>query len=219
LVGCLSLNILKDNFGELVMERRKFLTHTCGLGACACSALLLLSEQEAIAAGENEGKNTQEKLEKGLHEELGRLRWWSKHAQNQIAKLMELLQTHLDEKTRIGIMEQMGRNCAKSIGWAEKYRGNVEGFFQYMNNHNGETFTYDKEKGVITIVTRVRDCDCRLVDSKKTPPYYCYCSAGWQKYTYETILGKSVDVKIKESVLFGQPRCVFEVTVGADLPA
>ena len=200
------------------MERREFLTHTCGLGACACSAFFLLSEQKAIAAEGNKGKNTQEKLGEDLHKELGKLRWWSGHAKNQITKLMELLQVHLDEKTRIEIMEQLGRNCAKSLGWAEKYRGNVEGFFRHMNNHNGETLTYDKEKGIITIVTRERDCDCRLVDSKKTPPYYCYCSAGWQKYTYETILGKSVDVKIKESVLFGQPRCVFEVTVGADLP-
>jgi predicted hydrocarbon binding protein len=214
-----SLNILKNSVKEFVMERREFLTHTCGLGACACSTLFLLSEQGATAAEENEGKNTQEKLGEDLHKELGKLRWWSGHARNQIAKLMELLQGHLDEKTRIGIMEQMGRNCAKSIGWAEKYRGNTEGFFQHMNNHNGETFTYDKEKGVITIVTRERDCDCKLADSKKTPPYYCYCSAGWQKYTYETILGKSVDVKIKESVLFGQPRCVFEITVGDNLPA
>jgi predicted hydrocarbon binding protein len=35
----------------------------------------------------------------------------------------------------------------------------------------------------------------------------------WQKYTYETILGKKVDVALKESVLRGSKRCVFRVHV------
>ncbi len=82
-----------------------------------------------------------------------------------------------------------------------------------MNEKASEQFDYDKDKGTITITTQERDCDCRMVNSKITPPIFCACSVGWQKHTYETILGKRVEVQVKESVLRGSKRCVFEVQV------
>jgi predicted hydrocarbon binding protein len=111
---------------------------------------------------------------------------------------------------------EMGRNCARSLGWAAKYKGNPEGFFEHMNKHSGESLSFDDARRTITIVTRERDCDCPIVNSSTTPGYYCDCSVGWQTETYETILGVPVTVEVKESVLRGSRRCVFVVTVQQD---
>ena len=113
----------------------------------------------------------------------------------------------------VAYFEDMGRNCAKSLGWAEKYKDKPEEFFEYMFKHSGENISFNEDKTKITVVTRERDCDCPIVNSSQTPAYYCNCSLGWQKETYEVILGKKVDVNLKESVLRGSQRCVFEINL------
>jgi predicted hydrocarbon binding protein len=194
------------------MNRRKMLKQACGLGLCACAAPALLSQ--ACAATDSPTNAAAAPASAPKDEALRKAEWWLSHSQKQTAKLWELLATRLDEKTRQEILEQLGRNCARNLKWAEKYKGNPEGFFQFMSQKAGEQITYDREKGIITVVTRERDCDCRLANSKITPPIFCACSVGWQKHTYETILGKPVDAEVKESVLRGSKRCVFEVRVG-----
>jgi hypothetical protein len=41
------------------------------------------------------------------------------------------------------------------------------------------------------------------------------CALGWQRHTWETLLQRPVKVELKESVLRGGRRCVFEIHVGA----
>ena len=194
------------------MNRRELLNRACGMGMCSC-AVSVLFENPSSGAQNNtvENKELQE-----VQTELNRCKWWLDHGSKQFAMLWQLLEPQLDEEKRREILEQLGRNCAKSIGWGERYKGNPEGFFNYMNQKNGETFAYDKEDGVITVVTRERDCECKLVNSKITPAYFCHCSMGWQKQMYETILGKPVDTELKESVLRGSKRCVFEIRIRKD---
>jgi predicted hydrocarbon binding protein len=110
-------------------------------------------------------------------------------------------------------MRQLGRNCAKSLGWAEKYRGDPKGFFEHMHRTQGETLSMDGEQRIIAVVTPERPCVCPLVADRKVPAYYCDCSLGWQMETYETILGRPVEVTLKESALRGSTRCVFEIRV------
>ena len=191
------------------MKRRELLSRACGMGMCSCAGPLILDESCSAAQENNTDSEELQKLQK----ELSRKQWWLNHAAKQLAKLWVLLEPELDDTKRREILEQLGRNCAKSIGWSQKFIGNPEGFFNYVNQKNGETFTYDKENGIITVVTRERDCDCQLVDTKITPAYFCHCSMGWQKQMYETIFGKAVDTELKESVLGGSKRCVFEVRI------
>ncbi len=166
---------------------------TCACGCSAQSAIPLVSPMVDAPAS--------------------KLKWWLEHSQRQTAKLWELLDEHLDEGTQSAILEQLGRNCALSFGAAQRYVGDPEGFFNLMAEHSGETIRYDREAGIITVVTRERDCDCLLVNSGHISPVYCNCSLGWQKQAYEIILGKKVDVKILESVVRGSRRCVFHITV------
>jgi predicted hydrocarbon binding protein len=153
-----------------------------------------------------------------LRTELKRCKWWLNHSSKQLARLWELLESHLDDTKRREISEQLGRNCAKSIGWGKKYKGNPEGFFKQMERSQGEKFEYDKANGIITVTTPERDCVCKLVNSKLTPAYFCHCSMGWQKHMYETILDKSVETELKESVLQGSKRCVFQIRIKQEIP-
>jgi predicted hydrocarbon binding protein len=197
------------------MKRRELLGRFCGMGMCSCAAAVMLDDS-CIAAQENNTEN--EELQKAQRE-LFRKQWWLDHTSKQLAKLWELLEPHLNEKQRLEIIEQLGRNCAKTLAWAEKYKGNPKGFFEHMERSQGEKFEYDQANGIIKITTPERDCVCGLVNSKITPAYFCQCSIGWQKYTYETILDKTIDVELKESVLRGSKRCVFEVRIRDEKPS
>ncbi len=186
------------------MDRRELIKQTCGMGLCACAGVTVLAQFGRAA----EATDTDD-----MGRQLHRLQWWQDHTKAQLVRLWELLEPHLDKATRQDIIEQLGRNCAKRIGWAEQFKGNVRGFFGRMKESQGEVIQYDEAKGIITITSPERDCVCSMVDSKRTPPYFCHCSVGWQKETYETILGKQVEVEVKESVLRGSKRCVFEIRI------
>lgn len=72
---------------------------------------------------------------------------------------------------------------------------------------------WDKEKGVVTSTGPEGDCGCPLVSMKRTPAVWCNCSIGYQKETFETIFGRPVQSRLKESKLAGSKRCVFEITL------
>jgi predicted hydrocarbon binding protein len=186
--------------------RRQVLKQGCAMGLCACAGTALGAQSEG-------GQEKKEAAPPVPPEEVAKLQWWMSHTQKQTARLWQLLETRLDEKTRVALLEELGRNCAASLDWARQYQGNIDGFIKYLDARIGEKAVYDKEKGTVTITTPERDCVCRMVNSKLTPPIFCACSMGWQKYTYEIILNKKVEVEVKESVLRGSKRCVFEVRI------
>ncbi len=196
------------------MKRRELLSRACGMGMCSCAAVVIIDDS-CIASQEKQGENIE--LQK-IQKELFRKQWWLEHTKRQIAQLWKLLEPHLDGNQRLEIIEQLGRNCAKSLGWGEKYKGNPEAFFKHMEQSQGEKFEYDKANGIIKITTPERDCVCGMVNSKITPAYFCQCSIGWQKQMYETILNRAIDVELKESVLRGSKRCVFEVRIRDEKP-
>ena len=189
--------------GVNIMDRRELFKQTCGMGLCACAGATVLA-QVGLAADE-----VADDTAKQLH----KLEWWQDHTRRQVARLWELMEERVDEPTRRGIIQELGRECAERLGWATKYQGKMPDYFQMMKDRLGEEIVYDEARGVITITTPERDCVCGLVDSKVTPGCFCDCSLGWQKYTYETMLGREVEVEVKESVLRGSKRCVFEVRI------
>jgi predicted hydrocarbon binding protein len=186
------------------MNKREFLKKTACAGICSCVAIPI-SSMGPGAAGDEECHE--------IRDLNRRLEWRLNHAKRQFCTLLNRIESEIPEETRRTILEDMGRNCARSLGWAERYKGDPEGFFQHMFRHSGEKLSFDKTGRTITIVTRDRDCDCPVVDSSKAPAYYCDCSLGWQKETYETILGKPVEVSVVESVLRGSDKCVFKVLI------
>ena len=187
------------------MKKREFVKSICTLGVCSCIPAFMNPESNFAQVEDDDCKKAKEMN--------WRLEWRLNHAKGQLGMLLGKIDSEISPEMKKSILEEMGRNCARSLQWAEKYKGNPEGFFKHMYDHSGENISFSENRKKITVITKEGDCGCPIVDSSKTPGYYCDCSLGWQKETYEVILGKPVDVTLKESVLRGAKRCVFEIQV------
>lgn len=176
------------------MDRKDFFKNACGLGICSCIGVGLLSNGDLKAA-------TDEKND-----------WKEGFMRYRFEKLIGILDSALDEKTRNQILENLGKECAQT-GQSAKYINNPDGFFSDVLSRWGEKASYDKEKGLIRIETPERACFCPMFDAKTVSKSICQCSVGWQSQTYKTILGKDVEAKCVESVIRGSKRCVFEVRI------
>lgn len=175
------------------MDRKQFLRNTCKLGICSCVGIGL-STKESFAKENNESD------------------WKERFIKHRFAKLVEILDTTLDENIKIQIIENLGKECSRN-GFAKDFKNNVNGFFEEIQSRWGENTTYDEENGIIRIETPERDCVCPFVDSKIISESVCHCSVGWQTQTYNTILGEKVEAKCLESVVRGSKRCVFEIKI------
>ena len=178
------------------MKRRQFLRNCIG-GLCTCAAACSVAPALSVAA---ETKAPED--------------WRLPFVKRRYAKLLEILGSQTDEKTVNEILQQLGRDCASEMKLTRQHVGDVDGFIREFKQKANEAITFDREKGVIMVVGPERgDCYCPLIERGKTSSQACNCSLGWQQYTYETLLGKKVRVELKESVLRGGKRCVFEVRV------
>ncbi len=177
------------------MNRKEFLKNACGLGVCGC-VLGVLDLPEALAAAPAPVQDQ-------------RLAF----ARYQVAKMVGFMAADPAAPACARIIENTGRECAKLGGLSARFKGDPEGYFATAGKNWGTEFSWDKEKSVITVTVAEGECSCPLVDSKRTLPFFCNCSVGYQKESFETIFGRPVRASLKESKLGGSKRCVFEVMV------
>lgn len=179
------------------MDRKEFLK-SCAGGLCACAAAGFVPVEE-VSAAETAKKDD----------------WRLPFVKRRYGKMLQVLSTKMDEKSLNDTLYQVGTHCS-SLGdeWIKKYRGDFDGFCKSIKNGvSGDTVTYDREKGILTMASDERtECFCPLVGAD-TPNVVCNCSLGWQQHTWETFFQKKVKVELKESVLRGGKRCVFEIQV------
>ncbi|MDC0584487.1 hypothetical protein OAO55_02025 [Bacteroidales bacterium] len=177
------------------MDRKKFLKNVCSTGACACIATSLMPINTANASSTT---NTN---------------WKDKFIQSRYAKLIELLDDNLDEAVKNKIIIELGRECGRKT-YDQKYTHNIELFIEEIAAKWGDKITFDKDKGIIHMESKQRQkCVCPLIDSSKISKSICQCSLGWQMQTYETIMGKKVEARIVESVIYGGNKCAFEIKI------
>lgn len=177
------------------MDRKEFLKTACGLGVCGC-ALSLVGVPEPVQATEPPAEDQ-------------RLAF----ARYQVAKLVSFMAADTAAGACAGVLEKTGRECAKLGQLGARFKGDPEGYFATARKAWGTEFTWDKEKGVVTVAVAEGECGCPLVDAKRTPAVWCNCSLGYQKESFEAIFGRPVQASLKESKLSGSTRCVFEVTL------
>ena len=148
--------------------------------------------------------------------------WRLPFVKKRYARLLEILSRRMDEPTLNETLRELGTGCsAFGDDTLKKVRGDLEGYARVVKQGvSGDSITYDWEKGVITMASAERtDCFCPLISRlHHTPALACQCSLGWQQHTWETLLQQKVRVELKESVLRGGKRCVFEIHV-SDQPA
>jgi predicted ArsR family transcriptional regulator len=178
------------------MDRKQFLKHSgCGLCSCLAANVMMLSNSSAAELDSAED-------------------WKIRFVKKRYAKLIEILSERVDEKNLDGVLYELGKYCAATSESLGKFQGDFEGFRDHMKQY-GEVASYDREKGMITLTSPERtDCFCPLISVQyHTPAVVCNCSLGWQQKTWETVTGKAVQVQLKESVLRGGNRCIFQITV------
>ncbi len=62
-------------------------------------------------------------------------------------------------------------------------------------------------------------CHCPLAASSITetgagvPSAWCACSAGYEKFLFDTVFGEETEAEVTESVLAGDPRCRFRIRI------
>ncbi|HUO99098.1 MAG TPA: hypothetical protein VMU01_10540 [Rhizomicrobium sp.] len=173
------------------MDRKEFL-QACTGAACACAA-------SCLPAGAEPAKED----------------WRWGFLQRRYAKLLGLLSETMDEKKLAETLFKLGTYCSAEYDEATaKFRGDVAGFAEHMRKtSSGDFVEVDAKTGVVTMTSPDRtDCFCPLNGvAAKTPGVVCNCSLGWQTHTWETVLGKKVHVELKEAVLRGGKRCIFEI--------
>lgn len=178
------------------MERMDFLRTLCGLGACGC-----MSETRAAAV------EPPAKPEAVTDARLA-------FARHQVAALVGFMAEGPDPAASRDHIERTGRECARLGGLAERFKGDPEGYFAAARRAWGTEFQWDRAGGTVTVVVAEGPCGCPLVQPKRTPPFWCNCSVGYQKASFAALFGREVKATLKESKLAGGRHCVFVVDVG-----
>jgi predicted hydrocarbon binding protein len=182
------------------MKRKEFLKSACTAGLCSCVGSVLLSGGTLLAGADDTQKESD---------------WRITFVRKRFAKMLEELDESIDKKTKLKILENLGRACAsENRDSFSKYKNDPKAFLEYMKQQWAERTEYNEETKTIKVIGREQNsCFCPLVDKSKTPNDFCTCSIGFNKETFETILGKPVEVKIEESILHGGNRCSFMITI------
>jgi hypothetical protein len=175
------------------VDRKEFLKRACGLGVCGC-VLSVLDPPEALAATPAEVPDQ-------------RLAF----ARYQVANMVGFMAAGPTAHASARILEDTGRECAKLGGLSAKFKKDPEGYFATARKNWGTDFSWDKEKGIITVTVAEGECSCPLVDAKRTPPFFCNCSVGYQKESFEHVFGRPVKATLKASKLGGSEQGVFEI--------
>lgn len=183
------------------MDRKDFLKKTCGLGMCG--GFFMFSDTLLAAGGKLQEKQSKEK---DAHQ---------KFFESWLIKLMENLEENFTEEDRIKLMEENGRDCAKR-GAVQAVKKTANGDFDKMlatlKRWLGEDNIKKNNNNVEVVFSK---CYCHLLEKgpDKLPETYCYCSQGWIKEIFESVVNKPVQVTINETVKRGGEKCRFTVKV------
>jgi hypothetical protein len=207
------------------MNRKEFLK---GIGmACACSCVCAMATSLGSVTAQDSSKPSEGKAE-GAQTKKPRSQERIEFTEKWAVRFFNVLDANLDATTRKKIMMANGKACllawqketnkkprtqALSLADFAKFvkekiprdyqiEGNVI-YFQY--NEAAETGSPSAEN----------HCLCPMVETKPAglSPTYCLCSLGYVKEMHEQMFKKPVEVELMSSVLRGDPRCKFRITV------
>ena len=122
------------------MDRKEFLKSACGAGLCGCAFTWLGAPPPAAA--EEPSADAQR---------LAFVRY-------QLAKMVGFLDAEAPPATCAAVLEKTGRECAKLGPLVATFKGNPEGYFAAASKAWGTEFTWDKERGVVTVAVPPGDC-------------------------------------------------------------
>jgi len=207
------------------ISRKGFLA---GIGrTCACACVCALASGLDAASGRAatvhsaRGNEASETKPPRSQERMEFTEKWA-------VRFFKILDTNLDAPIREKIMMENGKACF--LAWQTEANRKppeqaitVEQFARrikekkspdYRIEGNVLYFQYSSaaETGQASPENR---CLCPMVETKPAglSPTFCFCSLGYVKEMHEQLFRKPVEVALLSSVLRGDPRCTFKITV------
>jgi len=145
-----------------------------------------------------------------------------------VKKMMNRLDSSVEKKTRIQIMEKCGINCAEvNKNFIKKFvdrRNKYSSINEFLESENKKPFKgtrLEKDGNIVyhfftprSYTTPMR-CYCSLLgglpDDESISSTYCHCSKALVKKLWETVLNKPVKVEFLGSVIAGAEECKFKI--------
>lgn len=197
------------------MDRKEFLVKATQVGVACCGISLF---GEAALGAASRAVQDAARPAPPLTPDARRIEWakiWAK-------RFFDVLDQELDEPTRRRIMEHNGTVCHEgSLNGKTPPQATVDEMVKSIADYNGADsirregnviyFNYVKNPRGL----RVADgyCLCPLVEDG--PPglsgTFCYCSVGYVRHMFETVLRKKAKVDLLDSVKRGGKSCKFRV--------
>lgn len=136
----------------------------------------------------------------------------------KIHEIMDMLDRQVSEETRRSIMEACGRRClgASVLEKACRLQREAQDLDDLLSRLNDVHIGggYLQREGNVIHATYDR-CYCGSVSNAREPfsATYCYCSCGWYRQFFETLLDRSVEVELLSSIIQGDERCRFLIRI------
>lgn len=199
--------------------RREFLSKTGKLCACSCVGAMLAGLTNVMG---DEIVGDTARVESKSRDAVR-----MEFAEGWLKRFFEVFDANLDEATRNKIMMANGKSCyltwikdtgqdIKPVGFERFTKWIKEKVTDGSYSVDGKTiyfqYLYAAETGQAAPESH---CLCPMVESKPEglSPTYCICSVGYVKQMHEMYLGQPVEVELVDSVLRGEQRCKFKITV------
>lgn len=132
-----------------------------------------------------------------------------------IETLLESLEKNLNDETRKKVLQHCGRFCARchALEMFQDLKVRTSSLDEFLEKLNytipGVHWSKVDEH---TITVEYEKCFCPLHQTGLVDtPTQCNCSTGWLKENMEDYFKKQVEVTLEQSVLQGNPTCIFTI--------
>jgi hypothetical protein len=183
------------------MKRNEFIKTAAGICLASSGGSFLGGQEAKPPADKAERERRQSEREERFREDY-------------VRTLMENMEKRLDPETRIRLMNDCGRACARRGGLyklALDHKRDLQSFIKASAERLGrENIRFLDEATVHWSYPR---CYCGMVAAgpDKLPALYCQCSVGWVLEMFETVLQRPVRVRLVQSIKGGASSCIFRV--------
>jgi hypothetical protein len=210
---------------EHPINRKQFLSNVGK--ACACSCVYAMTAGISSIMAEDSTKQTAQPVE-GSEVKKPRSQERIEFTEKWAVRFFNVMDENLDEPTRKKVMMANGKSCL--LAWQKETNQpqrtepvTLEQFAEWVKRSGTPEYQVDGNVLYFQYLSAAETgkpspenhCLCPMLETN--PPglshTYCYCSLGYVKETHEQMFKRPVNVELVSSVLRGDPRCKFKITV------
>ncbi len=187
----------------MTISRKDFFRKACLAGACFCGFTSLGMKVDASETVTGEVQPDDKKL---------------KFMQDWISTLLLQVDENAGDEECRKIMKPCAMahyNYLEMDNMLAPYKGDIEKFNAFISGEWGWKVNYDKVKGVIVADEDKPNCVCPMVNKEKgvRSSILCYCSEGFAEKMFSMVVGHPVKARVVSSILRGNERCIYEITI------